>query len=148
MEKYDEDFKKLKEKAHELAHVKRLNPYVKYGHVGAALMTRDGNIYTGVAITCTCQIGFCAEHSAIAEMLKNNETEIVVVSTETLMQPILSKKTMKIVKENIIFAIAVKVLVLILSAIGISTMWEAVFADVGVSVIAIINSLRMLGKTK
>jgi len=60
----------------------------------------------------------------------------------------LSKKTMKIVKENIIFAIAVKVLVLILSAIGISTMWEAVFADVGVSVIAIINSLRMLGKTK
>ncbi len=79
MEKYDEDFKKLKEKAHELAHVKRLNPYVKYGHVGAALMTRDGNIYTGVAITCTCQIGFCAEHSAIAEMLKNNETEIVKI---------------------------------------------------------------------
>lgn len=56
----------------------------------------------------------------------------------------LSKKTMKIVKENIIFAIFVKVLVLILSAIGISTMWEAVFADVGVSVIAIINSLRVL----
>ena len=79
MEKYDEDFKKLKEKAHELALVKRLNPYVKYGHVGAALMTRDGNIYTGVAITCTCQIGFCAEHSAIAEMLKNNETEIVKI---------------------------------------------------------------------
>ena len=55
-----------------------------------------------------------------------------------------SKKTMRIVKENIIFAISVKILVLILSAIGISTMWEAVFADVGVSVIAIINSLRVL----
>ena len=56
----------------------------------------------------------------------------------------LSKKTMKIVKENIVFAISIKVLVLILSAFGISTMWEAVFADVGVSVIAIINSLRVL----
>ena len=56
----------------------------------------------------------------------------------------LSKKTMRIVKENIIFAISVKVLVLILSAIGLSTMWEAVFADVGVSIIAIINSLRVL----
>ncbi len=56
----------------------------------------------------------------------------------------ISKKTMKIVKQNIIFAITVKVLVLILTAFGIGTMWEAVFADVGVSVLAIINSLRAL----
>ena len=56
----------------------------------------------------------------------------------------LSKKTMKIVKENIIFAITIKILVLILAALGISTMWEAVFADVGVSIIAIINALRAL----
>lgn len=55
-----------------------------------------------------------------------------------------SKKTMKIVKQNIVFAISVKIIVLALSAIGISTMWEAVFADVGVSIIAIINALRML----
>ncbi len=56
----------------------------------------------------------------------------------------LSKKTIRIVRENIIFAISIKVLVLILSAVGLSTMWEAVFADVGVSVIAIINALRIL----
>ena len=56
----------------------------------------------------------------------------------------ISKKTMRIVKENIIFAIAIKISVLLLSAVGLSTMWEAVFADVGVSVIAIINSLRAL----
>ena len=56
----------------------------------------------------------------------------------------LSKKTMRIVKENITFAILVKVIVLILSAFGLSTMWEAVFADVGVSIIAIINALRVL----
>ena len=56
----------------------------------------------------------------------------------------ISKKTMRIVKENIIFAIFVKILVLILSALGIVSMWAAVFADVGVSVIAIINALRIL----
>ena len=56
----------------------------------------------------------------------------------------IAKKTMKIVKENIIFAIAIKIIVLILGACGGATMWEAVFADVGVSILAIINSLRML----
>ena len=56
----------------------------------------------------------------------------------------LSKKTMRIVKENIVFSIFIKVLVLILAAFGLSTMWEAVFADVGVSIIAIINALRVL----
>jgi len=56
----------------------------------------------------------------------------------------LSKKTMKIVKENIVFAIFVKILVLILCAFGIASMWMAVFGDVGVSIIAILNSLRML----
>ena len=56
----------------------------------------------------------------------------------------IAKKTMKIVIENIVFAIAVKIIVLILGACGIATMWEAVFADVGVSILAILNSLRML----
>lgn len=58
----------------------------------------------------------------------------------------ISKKTMRIVRENIIFAITIKIIVLILSALGMATMWWAVFADVGVSIIAIINSLRMLKK--
>jgi Zn2+/Cd2+-exporting ATPase len=56
----------------------------------------------------------------------------------------IAKKTMRIVKENILFALAVKFIVLLLTVIGVSTMWKAVFADVGVSVIAILNSLRML----
>ena len=56
----------------------------------------------------------------------------------------LSKKTMRIVKENIIFAISVKIIVLALSAFGMSTMWEAVFADVGVSVIAIVLNCSFL----
>ena len=56
----------------------------------------------------------------------------------------IAKKNIKIVNENIIFAIFVKILVLVLSAFGITNMWCAVFADVGVSIIAILNSLRML----
>ena len=56
----------------------------------------------------------------------------------------IAKKTASIVRQNIIFALAVKILVLILSAVGLSNMWEAVFADVGVSVIAIINSMRAM----
>lgn len=60
----------------------------------------------------------------------------------------ISNKTMRIVKQNIMFAISVKILVLILGACGIATMWEAVFADVGVSFIAILNSLRALGIKK
>lgn len=56
----------------------------------------------------------------------------------------IAKKTMRIVKQNIIFAIGIKIFVLLLSAFGLSTMWEAVFADVGVSVLAVLNALRAL----
>ena len=56
----------------------------------------------------------------------------------------IARKTLRIVRENIVFALAVKFLVLILSAVGVANMWWAVFADVGVSVIAILNSMRML----
>lgn len=58
----------------------------------------------------------------------------------------ISQKTMTIVKENIVFALGVKGLVLILGAIGMASMWAAVFADVGVAVIAILNSMRTLKK--
>nr|MCR4797016.1 HAD-IC family P-type ATPase [Lachnospiraceae bacterium] len=56
----------------------------------------------------------------------------------------IAKKTLGIVKQNIVFAIGVKVLVLLLGALGVATMWAAVFADVGVAVIAILNSMRAL----
>lgn len=56
----------------------------------------------------------------------------------------ISKKTMRIVKENIVFAVGVKIIVMILGALGITGMWPAIFADVGVSLIAVINSLRAL----
>ena len=46
------------------------------GYVGAALVTDQGNVYTGINISLICGIGFCAEHSAVAEMIKNGETRI------------------------------------------------------------------------
>ncbi len=60
----------------------------------------------------------------------------------------ISRKTLRIVKENIVFAIGVKVLVLVLAALGMANMWAAVFADVGVAVIAILNAMRALQTDK
>lgn len=56
----------------------------------------------------------------------------------------IARKTIRIVKENIVFALSVKVIILILGALGLTTMWLAVFGDVGVAVIAILNSMRAL----
>lgn len=56
----------------------------------------------------------------------------------------ISKKTLKIAHQNIVFAIGIKIIVLILSAIGITTMWAAIFADVGVTIIVVLNAFRAL----
>jgi Cd2+/Zn2+-exporting ATPase len=73
--------------------------------------------------------------------------DVVIMTDEpskiaTAMQ--ISKKTLRITKQNIIFALSVKAVVLILGAVGIASMWAAVFADVGVAVLAILNAIRML----
>ena len=60
----------------------------------------------------------------------------------------IARKTIRIVKENIVFALSVKVIILILGALGLTTMWLAVFGDVGVAVIAILNSMRALKTDK
>ncbi|MBS5822388.1 MAG: cadmium-translocating P-type ATPase [Clostridium argentinense] len=60
----------------------------------------------------------------------------------------ISKKTLKIANQNIVFAIGIKIIVLILSAFGIATMWAAIFADVGVTIIAVLNAFRALNVKK
>lgn len=73
--------------------------------------------------------------------------DVVLMNDDPMSIPLsvsISQKTMRIVKENIVFAIGIKVLVMLMGAFGIADMWEAVFADVGVSVIAILNSLRAM----
>ena len=71
----------LIEKARDLAGKFSLNGFEgnSAGEVAAALITKDGNIYTGICIDVACSLGFCAEHAAIAEMLKNRETEVAII---------------------------------------------------------------------
>ena len=64
--------------------------YLSAGSAGVALITKSGRLYTGICIDLACGIGFCAEHAAIAEMLKNRETQIemiVAVSKDKILAP-------------------------------------------------------------
>ena len=73
--------------------------------------------------------------------------DIVLMDDDLLKLPVavrIARKTLTIVHQNVAFALGVKLLVLILSAVGQANMWAAVFADVGVSVLAILNASRML----
>lgn len=83
-------------------------------------------------------IGSDAAIEAADVVLMNDNPEALVSAIKV------ARKTNKILWQNIIFALGIKVLVLILGAFGIATMWEAVFADVGVTVLAVINSTRCL----
>ena len=58
----------------------------------------------------------------------------------------ISKKTSRIIKQNLTFSIGIKILVLVLSIFGIANMWEAVFADVGATLITVLNAIRILSK--
>jgi len=57
--------------------------FLSAGSVAAALVTKAGHVYTGICLDLACGIGFCAEHSAIAEMLKHRETEIKMIVAVT-----------------------------------------------------------------
>lgn len=72
----DKEFFVLKEVATKLAKDTTISKYIRCGHVACALMTKDKNVYTGISINAKCGIGFCAEHSAIADMLKAGEKKI------------------------------------------------------------------------
>lgn len=76
------------------------------------------------------------------------EASDVVIMTDDISKILdainISKKTCRIIKQNLIFAIGIKVLILLLSSLGISGMWQAVFADVGVTILTIFNTLRIL----
>ena len=76
------------------------------------------------------------------------ETADVVLMTDSPLQVVtaidVAKKTRKIVWQNIAFAMGVKLFFILLGAFGIATMWEAVFGDMGVAIIAIVNSMRVI----
>ena len=79
----------------------------------------------------------CAIEAADVVLMHDNLSSVLKAKR-------IAKKTMRIVRENIVFSLGVKAAVLILSALGLAGMWLAVFADVGVAVIAVLNAMRML----
>jgi len=72
----DQDIEKLIREAKRIANKRELTKHASCGQVACALLTKDGNIYSGISSEINCSIGACAEYAAIIEMLKNNETQI------------------------------------------------------------------------
>lgn len=70
------NFTTLKKEARKVSKNRKLSDLASCGGVGSTLITAKGNLYTGICIDACCGIGFCAEHAAIAEMLKHGESEI------------------------------------------------------------------------
>ena len=83
-------------------------------------------------------VGASSAIEASDVVLMTDEIDKIITGIE------ISKKTNRIIKQNLIFAIVVKVIIIALSVLGISNMWQAVFADVGTTIITIFNTLRIL----
>ena len=75
----DKDFETLLNETKKIVKKRVLNEYAYCGHVGCALLTKKGNIYTGICLDTNCALGNCAEYGAIIDMLKHNESEIVKI---------------------------------------------------------------------
>ncbi len=74
-----EEINNLIEEAYKITGKYRPSQFCTSGVVGCALLTSKGNIYTGINVDSACGLGFCAEHAAIAEMLKHQESEIALL---------------------------------------------------------------------
>ena len=116
---------------------KELAKNIKVAYVGDGI--NDSPVLTRADIGIA--MGGIGSSSAI-------EASDIVIMTDELQKITegieISKKTNKIIKQNLIFAIGVKIIVLVLSLFGIATMWQAVFADVGTTLITILNTIRIL----
>lgn len=96
-------------------------------------------------VLARADIGISMGGAGSESSIEASDVVIMTDSIEKINDAIdISKKTSKIIKENLIFSIGVKILILILSALGVANMWEAVFADVGVTLITVLNAIRIL----
>lgn len=146
------DRKEIAEKISESLHLdmvySQLLPADKVTHVEKLLETSDGLVFVGDGVNDApvlaradvgIAMGAMGSDAAIeaADIVLMDDNPLSIAKTIKI-----ARKTLAIAKENIVFALAVKVAVLLLAATGIVSMWAAVFADVGVCVIAILNAMR------
>lgn len=131
-----------------------LLPADKVEKIEEIINMNEGKVaYVGDGINDAPVIARCDVGIAMGAMGSDaalEASDIVIMNDDIAKIPLaikICKKTIRIVRENIVFALGVKAAVLILGAFGLSNMWEAVFADVGVSVIAILNSMRGLRRS-
>lgn len=83
------DFEQLRSAAFEVICTTKLNRNVSFGSVAAAILSHSGTIYTGICLDTACSLGFCAEHAAVADMLKHGEYQIqACVAVNRLGDPI------------------------------------------------------------
>ncbi len=96
-------------------------------------------------VLARCDIGISMGGVGSQSAIEASDVVIMTDKIEKIVEGIqISKKTSRIIKQNLVFAIGVKIVVLILSTLGISNMWQAIFADVGVTLLTIMNTLRIL----
>ena len=125
--------------ADKVAQVERLLPEGTLAFVGDGI--NDAPVLTradvGIAMGA---LGSDAAIEAADVVLMDDQPSKIATAVK------IARRTLRIAKENIIFAIGIKVLVLILATLGLATMWMAVFADVGVTVLAVLNAMRALAQ--
>lgn len=151
-----------KEKALEMAHFLGINncqyemlPQDKYHQLEKILSSKNtddiisfvGDGLNDAPVIALSDLGISMGNIGSDSAIEASDVVITNDNLDKIIKAInISQKTNSIVKENIIFALTVKISVLILSFVGISTMWQAVFADVGVTIICLLNTLRLLKK--
>lgn len=132
-----------------------LRPEDKYAALEKLLLCEKNKVvYVGDGINdspslARADVGFAMGGRATDSAME--AADVVIMSDSLSRLPIavrIARKTVGIAKQNIVFALGVKLSVLVLGAFGIASMWWGVFADVGVTVLAILNSMRTLRKTK
>lgn len=127
-----------------------LSPEEKYGVLEKIIEGSKSTLYVGDGINdapslARADVGIAMGALGADSAIESADVVIMSDELERIPEAVrISRKTLKIAKQNIVFALAVKLAVMILGALNLANMWLAVFADVGVSVIAILNAMRTL----